>query len=179
MITVISGTNRPGSRTLLFATHYLGQLQSLGREAQLLDLAEIPFEHYARNMYDPKVMSAELLALQNRFVLDVEKLVIFVPEYNGSYPGALKLFIDGISVNEYPRNFKGKHVALIGIATGRAGNLRGMDHLAASINHMGGWVLPNKLPLSNVEILVDTDGKVTDANTITALESQARQLIAT
>lgn len=178
MITVISGTNRPGSRTLLFAAHYLGQLRALGREAQLLDLAEMPFDHYARNMYDPKAMSSELLALQNRFVLGVEKLVIFVPEYNGSYPGVLKLFIDGISVNEYPRNFTGKHVALVGIASGRAGNLRGMDHLAASINHMGGWVLPNKLPLSNVETLVDAEGQVTDTNTITALESQARELIA-
>ena len=179
MITVISGTNRPGSRTLLFATHYLGQLRALGLEAQLLDLAEIPFEHYAIDMYDPKSMSTELLALQNRFVLEVEKLAIFVPEYNGSYPGVLKLFIDGISVNKYPRNFKGKHIALIGIASGRAGNLRGMDHLAASINHMGGWVLPNTLPLSNVEALLDTNGKVTDTDTITALESQARQLIAT
>lgn len=179
MITVISGTNRPGSRTLLFATHYLGQLQALGQEAQLLDLAELPLSVYASDMYSPKEMSAELLEIQNRFVLNVDKLAIFVPEYNGSYPGVLKLFIDGISVNEYPRNFKGKHVAIIGVASGRAGNLRGIDHLATSINHMGGWTLPNKLPLSNIGSLVDAEGKVVDADTIKALEGLASQLIAT
>jgi NAD(P)H-dependent FMN reductase len=177
MITVISGTNRPGSRTLLFSTHYLRQLRELGQEAQLLDLAEMRLEHYAPNMYDAKAMSAELRELQNRFVISAKKMVIFVPEYNGSYPGVLKLFLDGISINEYPRNFKGKHIALVGVASGRAGNLRGMDHLATAINHMGGWVLPNKLPISNADKLLDANNQVTDAETITALENQARQLI--
>jgi NAD(P)H-dependent FMN reductase len=44
-------------------------------------------------------------------------------------PGSLKLFIDACSVREYKQNFKGKKAALVGIASGRAGNLRGMDHL--------------------------------------------------
>ncbi|TXF90456.1 NAD(P)H-dependent oxidoreductase [Neolewinella aurantiaca] len=177
MITVISGTNRSGSRTLLFAAHFVEQLKALGQDAQLFDLAELRHEFFPRNMYDAGEMAPELLDLQHKFVLGVEKFAIFVPEYNGSYPGVLKMFIDGISVNEYPRNFKNKHVALVGIASGRAGNLRGMDHLGASINHMGGWLLPNKLPLSNVEDLLE-DGKLTDSETINALKSHAEQLIA-
>jgi len=179
MITVISGTNRPGSRTLLFATQYLGRLEQLGVEAQLLDLADIPPHLFAEDMYNPETMTDALKQLQNRFILGVEKMVIFVPEYNGSYPGILKLFIDRISVNEYARNFSGKHVALVGVASGRAGNLRGMDHLCAAINHMGGWVLPNKLPLSNIASLVDeAGGEISDPDTIAALDEHARQLIA-
>jgi len=177
MITVISGTNRPGSRTLLFASHFMGRLRALGEEAQLLDLAELELSFFVRDMYDPKKMAAGLVDLQRQFVLDVDKLAIFVPEYNGSYPGVLKLFIDGISVNEYPRNFKGKHVALAGVASGRAGNLRGMDHLAASVSHMGAWVLPNKVPISNVESLITGD-VLSDEGTITSLKELAEQLIA-
>lgn len=177
MITVISGTNRQRSRTLFFASHFTEQLKALGQEAQLLDLAELKYDFFPQDMYDAKKMAPELLELQQKFMLGVEKFAIFVPEYNGSYPGALKFFIDGISVNEYSRIFKGKHVALIGIASGRAGNLRGMDHLGAVVNHMGGWVLPNKLPMSHIEKLIE-DEKLTDIDAIKALKTHAEQLIA-
>ncbi len=177
MITVISGTNRQSSQTLLFAAHFAAQIRALGQEVQLLDLAELRIDFFSEDMYNPKAMSPELLALQRKFVLGVEKFAIFAPEYNGSYPGVLKMFIDGISVNEYSSIFKGKHVALVGVASGRAGNLRGMDHLGACINHMGGWVLPNKLPLSNIGSLVEND-ELTDKDTINALKAHAEQLIA-
>ena len=177
MITVISGTNRQDSRTLLFAVHFADQLRALGQEVQLLDLAELRHDLFPKEMYEAGAIAPELLDLQERFVLGAEKFAIFVPEYNGSYPGILKLFIDGISVNEYGRNFKGKHVALVGIASGRAGNLRGMDHLGACVNHMGGWVLPNKLPLSSVEKMLE-DGELTDKATIKALKTHAEELIA-
>lgn len=176
MITVISGTNRIGSRTLQFASHYVEQLHALGKEAQLLDMAELRQDLFALDMYNPKAMAPDLLDLQRKYVLEVKKFAIFVPEYNGSYPGVLKMFIDGISVNEYAGIFKGKHIALVGIASGRAGNLRGMDHLSASVSHMGGWLLPNKLPLSNVDKLIE-DGKLTDAGTINALKTHAEELI--
>lgn len=176
MITVISGTNRPGSRTLLFASHFVEQLRSLGQKAQLLDLAKLHHEFFPRDMYKVDEMAPELLELQRKYILGADKFAIFVPEYNGSYPGVLKMFIDGISVNEYGRIFKGKHVALVGVASGRAGNLRGMDHLGASVNHMGGWVLPNKLPLSGVEKLIQ-EGKLTDSDTIKALKVHAEELI--
>lgn len=179
MITVISGTNRPGSRTLLFANYFHEQLVAKGVESQLLDLAELPLEIFTTAMYSRKTMSPELKSLQERYVLAAQKLAIFVPEYNGSYPGVLKLFIDGISVNEYPKNFKHKAVALVGVASGRAGNLRGMDHLGDTIAHMGGWVLPNKLPLSSVEELLDDQGQLVDIATVEALEKHADKLIST
>ncbi|MBC6993589.1 NAD(P)H-dependent oxidoreductase [Neolewinella lacunae] len=177
MITVISGTNRPASRTLLFATHFQRQLEALGASTRLLDLAELNLSHFIPEMYNAAEMAPELRELQQHYVLEAEKLAIFVPEYNGSYPGVLKLFLDGISVNAYSQNVKGKVIALVGIATGRAGNLRGMDHLADTIAHMGGWVLPNKLPISGVEHLL-TDGRLNDAATEKALLRHAEQLIA-
>ncbi|SER32506.1 NADPH-dependent FMN reductase [Neolewinella agarilytica] len=178
MITIISGTNRPGSKTLQFATASLELLSEMDEDVQLLDLATIAPQWLHTGMYTPADITPELLDIQKRFVLNVDAFVIIVPEYNGSYPGMMKLFIDAISVNEYPSNFKNKAFALIGVASGRAGNLRGIDHLADTIAHMGGWVLPNKLPLSGVEALLNEDGKVTDEATLTSLRSSAEQLIA-
>lgn len=178
MITIISGTNRPNSKTLQFATASLELLSEKNEDGQLLDLAAITPEWLHTSMYNPTGMAPELVELQKRFILDVDAFIVLIPEYNGSYPGMMKLFIDAISVNEYSANFKNKSFALVGVASGRAGNLRGMDHLADTIAHMGGWVLPNKLPLSGVEALLSEDGKVTDEGTLTSLRSCVEQLIA-
>ncbi|WP_420460750.1 NADPH-dependent FMN reductase [Neolewinella sp.] len=177
MITVISGTNRSDSRTLLFARHYARLLEELGQEVELLNMAELHHGYFAGKMYDPLGNDAQLVKWQQRYILAADKLAVFVPEYNGSYPGVLKLFIDGISVIDYDGNFGGKHVALIGVSTGRAGNLRGIDHLADVFAHMGAWVLPNRLPLSRVDVLL-TGEELTDAGTKKSLRQQAEQLIA-
>lgn len=176
MITVISGTNRPASRTLVFARHFTELLLEMGEESEMLDMAELHHGYFEGKMYDPLSKDTQLVKWQQRYVNGVEKFAVFVPEYNGSYPGILKLFIDAISVIDYAGNFAGKHVALIGISTGRAGNLRGIDHLADVFAHMGAWVLPNRLPLSGVEQLL-TEDRLTDEETKSALKQQAEQLI--
>ena len=176
MITVISGTNRPDSRTVIFARYYAEELQRAGAQVKVLDLAELHHGYFQGKMYDPLGNDPQLVEWQREYVKRADKLAVFVPEYNGSYPGVLKLFLDGISVVDYVGNFGGKHVALIGVSTGRAGNLRGIDHLADVFAHMGAWVLPNRLPLSSVEGLLEGQS-VKDENTKSALRKQAQQLI--
>lgn len=177
MITVISATNRPGNRTQFFARAFRQCLTDRGAEAQLLNLEDVDLADLTLDMYAPEKMSPALAALQDRYVLDVKKFAFFVPEYNGSYPGVLKFFLDGISVRHYARNFTGSYVALVGTSSGRQGNLRGADHLADVVQHMGGWVLPNKLPISQLDALMEGDA-VTDPGALEALDTLAEQLIA-
>lgn len=177
MITIIAGTNRPESRTTLFASAYATQLTELGQEAQLLDLAELHHGYVGGKMYDPLGNDPQLLEWHQRYISGVDKLAIFVPEYNGSFPGVLKVFIDAISIIDYSGSFGGKHIAIVGLASGRSGNIRGMDHLADVLAHMGAWVLPNRLPISSIEELL-RDGRLTDEPTKMALKKQAQQLIA-
>jgi chromate reductase len=80
------------------------------------------------------------------------------PEYNGSFPGVLKLFLDALSVKDYKKTFSGKRVSLIGVASGRAGNFRGMEHLTGIFNYLNMIVMPNKLPISSVEKVIDEKG---------------------
>lgn len=177
MITVISGTNRKNNRTLLIAQAFVAALQQAGQAVQLLDLTELELSAFSGEMYHKEGITPRLQALQEQYILSADKLAFFVPEYNGSYPGIVKLFIDGISVNAYARNFMGKKIALVGVASGRAGNLRGMDHLGSALAYMGAWILPNKLPVSNVEKLIAPTGEVTDTPTLVALTQLAQQLI--
>jgi len=140
-------------------------------EVKLLSLEEIPYDWFHPDMYTKQ--SPSLARLQDEYILPAEKLVFVTPEYNGSIPGSVKLFIDGCTVREYSRNFQGKKAALLGVASGRAGNLRGMEHLTGVLNYLGTVVMPDKLPISGISKLKNENGEIEDANTLQMMRKHA------
>ncbi len=173
MITLLVGTNRKNNKTALFAADYLQILEELGEsDVKLLDLSKSPHDWFHPDMYDHP--SDSLKALQDEYILAAQQFIILAPEYNGSIPGILKLFFDACSVREYEASFKGKAVLLTGIASGRAGNLRGMDHLTAILQHLGMHVFPDKLPISSIDKLRDETGKLTHQETRQAIIRQLK-----
>jgi NAD(P)H-dependent FMN reductase len=61
---------------------------------------------------------------------------------------------------------------LVGVSTGRAGNLRGMEHLTNILNYLKINVYHNKLPISRVDTLMDAQGNLTDADTLKVIDWQ-------
>ncbi|MEN0006610.1 MAG: NAD(P)H-dependent oxidoreductase [Bacteroidota bacterium] len=179
MITVISGTNRKGSECIHFAKKCVELLQSLtDEEIKLLALEDIPHDWFHADMYAKGKQSASLQALQDEYMIPANKFVYVISEYNGGFPGAVKIFLDGCSVRAYSETFKGKKAALVGVASGRAGNLRGMDHLTGVLHHVGTIVMPNKLPISSIGKLTDDTGAITDESTVDTMKKQMEQLLA-
>lgn len=148
MITIISGTNRENSFTLKFATIYHQLLSQKGVQVKMLSLNEIPLEKLVADVYEKNEKPTEVEELQANFFAPAEKFVFIFPEYNGSIPGVLKLLIDCLDPKV---SFQNKKASLIGIASGRAGNLRGLDHMASILNHMKVTVMPYLLPVSKVQ----------------------------
>jgi NAD(P)H-dependent FMN reductase len=151
MILVICGTNREHSLTSIVAKHCLDYLEKKGLEVKYFTLEDLPIDFAHSQMYSDEGMHPELANIQNEFIFPAKKWLVVSPEYNGSFPGILKLFFDAISVRKYPKNFKGKKVGMIGLASGRAGNLRGMDDMTGFMHYLKMDVYPNKLPLSMIE----------------------------
>jgi chromate reductase, NAD(P)H dehydrogenase (quinone) len=171
MITIISGTNRPNSKTLLFAKQFHEIFQSKTDDVvHLLNLEDLPANIINDTMYAASGQSKTLAKIQDKMIVPATKFYIISPEYNGSFPGILKLFIDACSVREYKGSFKGKKAGLVGIADGRAGNLRGMDHLTGVLHHVGTTVMPTTLPISSLRTLLTPEGKINDA-TLKAMEA--------
>ena len=174
MITIICGTNRKGNLTQKFAINLHKTLQSkTDQPVKLLELEDFGHQIIAANMYEADGQAAQITAIQDEYIIPAEKLIFVMPEYNGSYPGIVKLFIDAVSIREYKPTFSGKKAGLMGIAGGRAGNLRGLDHLSDILNHMGTIVYPFKLPFSSVGGLLDSDGELTDSQTVEAIDGFA------
>jgi chromate reductase len=177
MITIISGTNRKNSECLSFATYYYELIKGqTSEEVKLLALENIDHSWFHDDMYTKQ--SEALTEVQEEYILPADKFVFFIPEYNGGFPGVIKLFIDACSVREYSRNFQNKKAALVGVASGRAGNLRGMDHLAGVLNYLGTTTMPNKLPISSIKKLKDDNGLINDKETIDVMSQHALDLIA-
>jgi NAD(P)H-dependent FMN reductase len=164
MITIISGTDRIGSNTKKIAIEYLNMLKEKSQEVQLLSIDE----HEVFKKGD----SFDLI--ENTFLIPASKFIIILPEYNGSYPGILKLLIDNSRVAQCWHN---KKVLLVGISTGRAGNLRGLEHFTGSLMHMKMHVHPNRLPISLVNQLLDENGALIDQGTIKVINDQIDEFL--
>lgn len=171
MILIVHGTNRRGSLSkplTEFVTRYLKETS--GEEIECLDLAEIPIVAFdSESMYHADRHSSLLTDIQNRFVFPATKMVFISQEYNGSIPGILKLFIDACSVADSKKAFYHKKACLIGVASGRAGNLRGMEHLTGILMYLNMIVYPNRLPVSRIEHLLDEKSILADQDTRNAL----------
>ncbi len=162
--TIISGTDRQNSNTKFAALEYQRMLKAKGVEAKLLSLDDV----------DILSKNGSFKKIEDEFITGAEKFIILMPEYNGSYPGILKLLIDKTDIRKAWWN---KKVLLTGISTGRAGNLRGMEHLTGSLMYLKMRVHPNRLPISAVDKMLDESGKFADKGTLEAINTQLDEFI--
>ncbi len=107
-------------------------------------------------------------------IRESDKLVFIVPEYNGSFPGVLKAFIDGM---EYPNPLKDKKCAMVGISSGVQGGALALSHLTDIFNYLGMHVLALKVRMPGIEKLI-VDGEIKDKLVLELLDMQIKDLIA-
>ena len=147
MITLISGTNRIGSKSRAIVDIYAAMLEERGEPHQILDLADLPPDFIAPAMYKNAGKNEQFNKLV-QMIETADKFVFVVPEYNSSYPGVLKAFIDGLS---YPNTFKNKKGALIGLSSGMQGSGLALSHLSDVLNYLGMHVMAMRLKLAHIE----------------------------
>jgi len=178
MITVFSGTNRKNSRSRLIAEYIYNSLKErTTEEVRFFSMEDLPLDIFNENMYSEEGQSPALSKIQDEFLVPATKIYFIVPEYNGGTPGVLKLFIDACSVRQYSPSFHGgKKAALVGVSSGRAGSLRGLEYMTGILNYLKINVLPNKLPISVIESLL-TDNEFTDEGAQKAIQQQVEEFI--
>src|SRR5690606_28356407 len=91
------------------------------------------------------------------------KFIFIIPEYNGSFPGVLKVFIDAC---KYPTSFYGKKAALVGISSGKYGNIRGIDHFTGICHYINLHVLPLRIHIPAIHKELDENGKLFKEDTL-------------
>lgn len=173
MITIVVGTNRKNSVSREVANYYQSILSTKGMDSQIVDLVDLPEDFTQTALYENNGNNSAFNIMRDK-VQSSEKLVFVVPEYNGSFPGILKAFIDGF---KYPEGVRDKKAALIGISSGVQGAVFAMSHLTDIFNYLGMHVLAIKPKLAGIEGNF-LEGKITNDLYNQILNEQAEKLIA-
>lgn len=172
MITVIIGTNRVNSVSRQVALQYQKLLAKHGQESNLIDLADLPTDFMSTALYENQGTNAHFNPTL-QLMRDSNKFAFIVPEYNGSFPGVLKLFLDGL---DYPDNLRGKKGGLIGLSSGVQGGVMAMSHLTDIFNYLGMHVMANKPKLMGINKKLK-GGEIADEFFVELLENHAKDLI--
>lgn len=176
MTTIICATNRDDARSRVVYEKVIELFSGLTESVfHQVDLRLVDFTLNS-DQYESENQSETLSKIQDDYLIPSEKFIFIIPEYNGSFAGIVKYFIDALSIRKYKPTFKGKKALLIGVADGRAGNLRGLDQFSQILMHIGTVVYPNKLPLSRINTLIEED-QLTDEGTLKVLESIMKDFI--
>jgi len=172
MTTIISCTNREGSNSLKLANYYLKELAAKGYESELFSLQDLPDNFIVSDLYGKR--SEAFQRIQDK-ISATTKFIFVVPEYNGSFPGILKLFIDACA---FPDSFYGKKAALVGLSTGQYGNVRGIEHFTGICHYVNLHVLPLRIHIPAVGKEFDDKGKLFKEDTVKFVSQQIEQFIA-
>lgn len=149
---------------------------------------------YLHNMlaaYQPDLITTELVDIRdfasvktvpswepndttNRWLEIVKRsdgFIFVVPEYNHSFPGELKIFLDGV-YPEYAR----KPAIACGVSIGMWGGVRAVDHLNHVLSSLGMCVITKShqnVYFPKVKELFDADGNIVDPETY---DEQAKKM---
>jgi NAD(P)H-dependent FMN reductase len=167
MIEIVVGTNRANSNSRRIGDLLMALYGTLQVESRVLDLRDLPTELLDPGAYALKPAAFE--PLQER-VLAARGLHVVVPEYNGSFPGALKLFIDML---KFPESFEGKPVAYVGVASGQWGGLRPVEQLQMIFGYRNAHSYPQRVFIAGVHRKFSEDGVFGDPEVLGRLEAQA------
>jgi NAD(P)H-dependent FMN reductase len=172
MVTIIAGTNRPNSNTLKIAKYYQNKLAEKGLQTNLLDLKDLPDNFIAEDLYGKK---SEKFQNIQELVTNTSKFLFVIPEYNGSYPGVLKTFIDACA---FPESFYDKKACLVGISSGKYGNIRGIEHFNGVCAYLHLNVMPLRIHISYIKNELDENGGLHLADTIKFTDQQIDKFLA-
>lgn len=171
-LVVVSGTNRPGSKTKTLSLYIKKRLEELvgpsATKISLLDLVELPLEAFAPSSFAEKPASVKPFIDQ---VTAADALLVVIPEYNGSAPGALKYFIDLLP---FPKSLKDVPSAFVGVAAGRFGALRAVEHIQQVFEYRKAHVYSDRVFIAFADKTLNAEGQPTEEMTKNLLEEQIK-----
>ena len=164
---ILSGTNRPASRSLEVSKLIRNMFRDEGERVEIIDLVDVGLNEIGGFEYSDNIPVKMKTAIAK--VNAADGLVVVCPEYNGSMPGALKYFIDHW---KYPESYEFRPVAFVGLG-GLFGGLRPVEHLQGVFGYRNAFIYPERVFLHNIWTVLK-DGTLTDTKLMGHLQAQVQ-----
>ncbi len=172
MLTIIVGTNRRDSVSQYVAVQYSEILREKGIANVIFNLHDLPHDFIKSALYENVGKNVEfnkVRALMN----ESRKFIFVIPEYNGSFPGVLKAFIDGL---DRSKALADKKSALVGISSGDQGAGIALSHFTDILSYCGTNVLAYRVRIPKIDEVM-TDNKIIDKVLLSKIHKQAQKII--
>lgn len=170
-LKIISSTDRPNSNALKVSTYIQKLYQKKGIDPEVISLADFPLEDTAGGKYGKKIPAIEKF---REPILRADGLVFVIPEYNGGFPGILKMFIDYLP---FPKAFEKMPMAFVGESDGAFGALRAVEQFQMVANYRNALQFPERVFISRVRKEFDEKEGLKDDFKQNLLESQVENFI--
>lgn len=168
-IVTMAGSVRPDNYTEKALAVVVDELEkSPNVVVHQINLGDIDFALPGRPLRDPRVNELR------QIIRNATAVVIATPEYHGTFSSLIKLAIENLG---HPNALKGKPVALLGVAGGRIGAIKSLEHLRSVSAHVGAVVIPSLLSLDRVRERFDLGGSPLDSETEILLRRLAGALM--
>jgi len=140
LISIILGTGREGANSEKVSEFVLESAKNFGFEVNFIKVKDWLDKPWTGGMSeDKRNKMSEILKNSQGFI-------IVSPEYNHSFPGELKLFLD-----EFYEEFNHKPVGICGVSRGKLGGARMVESLRLILIEFMMIPLRNAVYFSNVE----------------------------
>lgn len=163
MIVVISGSNRPGNNSSIVAKALEAMVADAGETVFPVNLEALPPDLFTPAAYAEKPPEFEPI---QEAILEADGILTVVPEYNGSFPGSLKYFIDCL---RFPESLVGVPSAFVGVAAGKWGGLRAVEQLELVFQYRHAHLYGRRAFLGGIFDAI-ADGRLADPETLKRLQ---------
>ena len=142
-IHILSATDRPGSNAAK-VSRYASGIISKHAETAIFSLKDYPLQDVAGGKYGKEIASVDAF---NSSFLEADGYLFVIPEYNGGFPGVLKVFYDYLP---FPESFHHTPVSLIGEAAGVFGALRAVEQFEQLLKYRKAYIFPERMFIQGV-----------------------------
>tara|TARA_B100000963_G_C22607075_1_gene663073 strand:+ start:365 stop:907 length:543 start_codon:yes stop_codon:yes gene_type:complete len=170
-LAIIVGTDRPNSKSQLMAEYVQTLYVGLGVDAQIYSMSFFPLSHVVGGPYGENIPEVEGFIAP---ILASDALLFIIPEYNGSFPGILKIFVDYLP---FPDAFQAMPIAYIGISAGAFGSLRAVEQFQMVANYRNALSYPERLFISRFSANFSIESGLTIPTQKELLESQTKGFV--
>ncbi len=167
MIQIIVATNRKDSCSSLLAENVQKRFQKLNIASETMNLSKISWGELEHNLYGVDNVPASMKPMIQK-INKADGIYIVCPEYNGSFPGVVKLFID---YWDYPKSLEKRPVCFVGLG-GMFGGLRPVEHLQQVFGYRNAFIFPERVFIQNVWETISSKGIISNDMTNELLDQQ-------
>lgn len=168
---IISATDRPNSTSMDVSEYVKTIFEREGIYPNIISLVDFPLGDVQGGKYGKDIPSVERF---RKPILNADAILWVIPEYNGSFPGILKLFVDYLP---FPEAFLNTKMSFVGVAAGAFGGLRAVEQFQMILNYRNAPQFPDRVFIQRSSKTFDPETGINIPLQQELLENQVKRFI--